>query len=106
MFNSGENELTRRDLYNRIWREPMVNVAKSFGLSDRGLAKICERAGIPVPPRGYWAKKSAGKRVIRPPLLELRGNDSTERVRISPYWRQPKAIEREGEEGTPDAFKE
>jgi len=106
MLNPAEKDVTRRELYNRVWREPMVNVAKSFGLSDRGLAKICERAGIPVPPRGYWAKKSAGKRVIRPPLLELGGNDSTERVRISPYWRQLKAIESEGEEGTPNAFKE
>lgn len=49
----------------------MVEVAKEYGLSDRGLAKLCERNGIPVPPRGYWAKKHAGQKVISPPLLVL-----------------------------------
>jgi len=90
MPDSRGAELTRRELYNRVWREPMVNVAKDFGLSDRGLAKICERAAIPVPPRGYWAKKAAGKRVVRPPLLELGGSDSSAKFRISPYWRTAK----------------
>lgn len=26
---------------------------------------------MPVPPRGYWAKARTGKRVVRPPLLEI-----------------------------------
>lgn len=49
----------------------MTDVAKEYGLSDRGLAKLCERNGIPVPPRGYWAKKKAGYKVIKPPLIVL-----------------------------------
>lgn len=49
----------------------MVEVAKEYGLSDRGLAKLCERNGIPVPPRGYWSKKHAGQKVFRSPLLVL-----------------------------------
>ncbi len=46
----------------------MQSLAKSFSLSDRGLAKICVAANIPVPARGYWAKKQAGKPVTRPDL--------------------------------------
>lgn len=46
----------------------MIKVAPRFGLSDRGLAKICEARSIPVPPRGYWAKLAHGKRVKQPPL--------------------------------------
>lgn len=34
----------------------MSTLAIEFGISDRGLAKVCGRHRIPVPPRGYWAK--------------------------------------------------
>jgi hypothetical protein len=51
--------LERQALYDEVWSAPMVKVAKKYGLSDRGLAKICARLDIPVPPRGYWARKEA-----------------------------------------------
>jgi hypothetical protein len=35
-------------------------VAPRYGLSDGGLVKICKKLGIPVAPRGYWAKVKAG----------------------------------------------
>lgn len=60
--------LTRQQLYDRAWATPMETLAKEFGLSGRGLSKLCARYRIPVPPRGYWAKKTAGQRVHRPPL--------------------------------------
>lgn len=41
----------------------MSRLAKEYGVSDRGLAKLCARHNIPVPPRGYWAKKQAGRKV-------------------------------------------
>jgi hypothetical protein len=62
---------SRKQLYDLVWSQPMTKVAVQFGLSDRGLAKLCERHGIPVPPRGYWAKHAAGRSVKRPPLLSL-----------------------------------
>jgi hypothetical protein len=46
----------------------MQAVAKRFSISDRGLAKHCAAANIPVPTRGYWAKLQAGKAVARHPL--------------------------------------
>lgn len=39
-----------------------------LGLSDRGLAKLCTRYSVPVPPRGWWAKKQHGRAVRRIPL--------------------------------------
>jgi len=63
--------LTRRQLYDLVWKTPAYALARDFGLSGRGLGKLCERNGIPVPPRGYWARKAAGQRVKRPPLIEL-----------------------------------
>ena len=35
------------------------------------MAKICARKQVPVPPRGYWAKKKAGKSVPKTPLPEF-----------------------------------
>ena len=46
----------------------MYLLAGQFRLSDRGLAKLCARYGIPVPPRGYWNKLKAGR---PPPTFEL-----------------------------------
>lgn len=55
--------LTRRELYDLVWSTPMTKLADSFGISDVGLSKICDRHRVPAPPRGYWAKKEAGKQV-------------------------------------------
>lgn len=60
--------ITRKELYDRVWAEPIQKLSKEYGLSDVGLAKICHRYNIPVPPRGYWAKQQAGKRVSKPSL--------------------------------------
>lgn len=63
--------LNKKQLYDLVWKRPIMEVAKEYGLSDRGLAKLCERNGIPVPPRGHWAKKKAGQKIVRPPLIIL-----------------------------------
>lgn len=53
----------RQELYELVWSMPMRELAKDYNMSDRGLAKACARANIPVPERGYWAKLQAGKKV-------------------------------------------
>jgi len=35
-------QLTRRDLYERVWAEPVDSLAETWGLSGRGLAKACQ----------------------------------------------------------------
>jgi hypothetical protein len=60
--------ISRRQLHDLVWSSPMTEVAARYQLSDRGLAKICTRHKIPVPERGWWAKKAAGKEVRIPPL--------------------------------------
>ena len=56
-------------IYGEIWTEPIQKVAKRYGLSDVGLAKVCRKLNIPRPGRGYWAIKAAGKPVPRRPAL-------------------------------------
>ncbi len=40
-------------------------LAAEFGISDTGLAKLCARHEIPVPGQGWWARKVAGRPVVR-----------------------------------------
>jgi hypothetical protein len=63
----------REELYERIWAEPTRTVAKSYGVSDVWLAKVCRWLRIPVPGRGYWAKRAAGVPVKRRPALPSLG---------------------------------
>lgn len=59
----------RQVLYEEVWAEPAKVVAASYGVSDVALAKACRRLAVPLPGRGFWAKKKAGKEVsARPPL--------------------------------------
>lgn len=61
--------ISRLELYNRVWKTPVTMLAKEYGLSDVGFAKICKKHNIPRPPRGYWAKKAAGQgRLPKKPL--------------------------------------
>lgn len=56
--------VTREELYQMVWDKPMMRLAEEFGITGNGLAKVCDRLDVPYPPRGYWAKKEAGKPVI------------------------------------------
>jgi hypothetical protein len=60
--------LTRPELYELVWAEPISALAPRFGISGVAMKKVCAKAAIPVPSRGYWAKKQAGKQVERVPL--------------------------------------
>jgi hypothetical protein len=61
---------TRRELYDLVWSKPIATLAGELGISGVGLAKICVRHRIPTPPREYWAKLQAGKKVNQTPFAE------------------------------------
>lgn len=61
-------EISRKDLFDRVWGMPMIKLAKEFDISDVGLSKICRKHRIPTPPPGYWAKVAHGKAARRPVL--------------------------------------
>jgi hypothetical protein len=63
----------REALYNEVWSDPVITVAKRYGMSDNGLRKHCKKLGIPLPPAGYWVKLKAGKQVSRPALPKVTG---------------------------------
>lgn len=73
-----EVRVSRKDLYDRVWSEPVMKVAEKWGLSGTGLKKICRRLEIPVPHRGYWARVKAGHKENRPKLPSLAEGEAEE----------------------------
>jgi hypothetical protein len=69
---SEEVVLSREQLYDLVWSKPIQSLAREYGISDVGFAKRCHRYGIPVPPRGYWARVDAGQFPKREPLPDRR----------------------------------
>lgn len=72
---------TRQELYDLVWSTPISNLAAKYGLSDRGLAKICGRHHIPVPGRGHWARVEAGQKTTKTPLWKV-DNPAIQQVTI------------------------
>src|SRR3989442_3999545 len=75
MTNHGDgrrHEVRREELYAQVWSEPMVRLAKRYGVSDVALAKVCRKLDIPVPPRGYWRRLETGWGPMPPPLPKAR----------------------------------
>lgn len=70
---------TRRQLYVLVWATPSHSLSVQYDISDVGLAKICRRANVPTPPRGYWAKRETGIPVGHP-RLPAAGNVDTEQI--------------------------
>ena len=68
--------VSRLELYKQVWETPVTQLAKTYGISDVGLAKICKKYKIPRPPRGYWAKKAAGQQMAKTPLPNRASNDT------------------------------
>jgi len=62
----------RKVLYEQVWSEPALTVAKGYGFSSVWLGKVCRQLNVPVPPRGYWARLWSGNKGKKPPLPKLR----------------------------------
>ncbi|MBB4374111.1 hypothetical protein GGD63_006940 [Bradyrhizobium sp. cir1] len=75
--------LSREELYALVWATPMSRLAIQYGLSGNGLAKICRRLDVPYPPRGYWARREAGKKVIQAALPAI-SSGTRAQVTIAP----------------------
>ena len=62
----------REELYRKVWEQPLLKVAKEYGVSSVALGKTCRKLSVPVPGRGHWAKLAHGhKSVKQPPLPKL-----------------------------------
>jgi len=64
----GGNQLTREQLYEKVWSVPTTQLAAELGISDVALAKRCKKLNVPKPSSGYWAKVAAGQKPEKVPL--------------------------------------
>lgn len=67
-FEKSEMNMTREELYELVWSQPMTEVAKSLGVSGSYMARVCTHLSVPRPNLGYWAKHAVGKAPPRPHL--------------------------------------
>ena len=67
--------LSREELYELIWKEPMIKAGASLGVSGSYLARVCWALNVPRPARGHWAKLAAGRAAAQPPLPPARPGD-------------------------------
>ena len=70
--------VTREQLYEAVWAEPMTVVATRGEVSANYLARVCHHLNVPHPVRGYWAKLSFGKKPKRPTLPDARPGEVLE----------------------------
>lgn len=82
-MDDGPVHLSREQLYELVWAEPLSRLAPKLGLSDVRLGKILDRLKIPRPGAGYWIKRSHGKAGARPGLPKARYGDEVS-VAIEP----------------------
>lgn len=77
--------VSREELFEQVWSTPISSLAKSYGMSDVGLAKLCQRMEIPRPPRGYWRQLEVGKAPRKPTLSKLSPHGvATAEIRATP----------------------
>ncbi len=72
----------REKLYEEVWKEPVLIVARRYGVSDVALAKAYRKLAVPLPPRGYWARVRAGWKAAPPPPLSP--YESLARIQTTP----------------------
>jgi hypothetical protein len=75
------HELSREALYDLIWDEPVYKLAVRYKINGVALAKISRKAKIPLPPRGYWAKRAHGKKPRKTLLKAISGVSETITIR-------------------------
>lgn len=93
-------KLTRKELYDLVWEEPLTAISKRLEISGAELGKRCTAAKIPLPPNGYWSKLIYGKNKER---TLLSGNENEE-VDLAPYLTPQQIIEKEISKGNLSVF--
>lgn len=91
-------KITRAELHEMVWEKPITRLAKEFGLSDVGFAKICRKHNVPLPERGYWARLSAGQSVSKTPLPNPNDDETIEIAKRDPISEEMKVAQEQQKE--------
>ncbi|MDE1918389.1 MAG: hypothetical protein KGJ57_15365 [Sphingomonadales bacterium] len=58
--------IERRDLFERLWSQPMTALGAELGVPAPALATLARQLALPLPGAGHWTKKSFGKEPSKP----------------------------------------
>ncbi len=67
-MSEARNTITREQLYEQVWKVPIVKTAIALGYSYPELVKICADLNIPRPTGGYWYRLQQGGTTEEVPL--------------------------------------
>lgn len=91
--------ITREELYRLVWSVPKSKAARHLGVSDVYLGRVCTALDVPRPPRGWWAKRSAGRAPKPPPLPPARlghplrwSRRGVDAPSIALFYRRPRLV--------------
>ncbi|PAY17436.1 hypothetical protein CKO51_21200 [Rhodopirellula sp. SM50] len=70
--------ISRKELYDLVWSEPMTKLATRYGMSDVGIKNLCRKHSVPTPPDGHWASIAHGKKSPKADLPKLDDDDVNE----------------------------
>jgi len=98
--------VSREWLYEEVWAEPKRKVEAHYCVSSSFLARVCQRMNVPCPPRGSWARKTAGMTSKAPPLPASEPGDELAWVngRGGTFLVSPTLHLRHGSHGEPRAI--
>lgn len=67
--------VTRKELYDMVWSEPLYKLAKKFNITSTKLSDKCKKHNIPLPSTGYWQKLKLGITGKQEELKEFMGDN-------------------------------
>lgn len=86
-----DRSITREEIYDLVWAKPLTALAIELGVSNVGLAKICDRLGVPRPRSGHWLRPDRRK-ASRPSLPPPKEGTPIE-IAIKPQPRRTTDVE-------------
>lgn len=66
-------ELTRKELYDKVWSTTLSKLTQQYAYSNDGIKKLCKQFEIPMPDGSYWSKLKFNKKFIKEKLNPVFG---------------------------------
>ncbi|WP_149207554.1 hypothetical protein [Flavobacterium johnsoniae] len=65
---------TRLELYNLVWKFPIIQIAKHYEISSMGIKNACEKMQIPLPGSKHWIRLNYERKSIPKLSGDYKGN--------------------------------
>lgn len=61
--DQSQNQLSREELYEKVWSTPRTKLAEELGISDVAITKRCKKLNVPRPSRGCPLRLTSSTRM-------------------------------------------